>query len=661
MINNPHRFNLEWWFRFTAPLYVYRTGARMLGNTHHIEASQKLTRAAKQGERVCDLFKAFTKSEYFNASHAAEAYAAEAERQMVNGDGGTGRYQPRLNPFNVDAREIVWNTYMTGFGYGIRRFILNEDMTPLPEGVLQHTDLQQTSTNLFDWDGDHHPVSFPSLFPDLTWAYTHSRRPGYTRRGVLGRLLGWTGWREGKSDGSAGHISHTTLRSRAEMQALVLSSAQVRGATARLDRARGAEKRNSDERTDDGSDSLSRARAIISDMAADMNVNRARPASLVLRKAWRSLYDSINVDEEGLARVRVLLEGQQLAKTKKKQTQTKNKKKKKSKKHKKKKKGSQTQNTTEGVLPVPPSPRPAGGGTVVLVPSHRSYIDFIIISYIFFAYNMPMPHIAAGDWIKRLGPMAPYMRNAGAFVIRRSFQSVPDNSVGANGSGDDTEAAAERNLYAAVFQTYVQQLMSDGESVEFFLEGTRSRTGKSLAPKTGMLQSIVGPWLEANREAWQPPPLQQQQQQQAEDEGLGGEGSGPLSFTSGSALLANDLHFVPVTIDYERTLELSAMARETLGENKKAESLPGLVRWVVTEAAKSLGGSAAAFISAIGLPAWERRVRMQVSTGRPAGETFFSWSFLRLALFSSVMFSSQFHILNVHCRAAPRSLDGPGW
>ena len=59
----------------------------------------------------------------------------------------------------------------------------------------------------------------------------------------------------------------------------------------------------------------------------------------------------------------------------------------------------------------------------------------------------------------------------------------------------NNEKNAHDNLYAAVFSSYVQQLMEDGQNIEFFLEGTRSRTGKSLAPKTGMLCALVEPWL----------------------------------------------------------------------------------------------------------------------------------------------------------------------
>ena len=110
---------------------------------------------------------------------------------------------------------------------------------------------------------------------------------------------------------------------------------------------------------------------------------------------------------------------------------------------------------------------------------------------------MPLPHIAAGDWMSKMGPMASFMKNAGAFVIRRSFQPQPDDGA----VGEDKEKGNE-NIYAAVFSSYLQQLLKDGQSVEFFLEGTRSRTGKSLTPKTGMLGAIVEPWLKAHPELY---------------------------------------------------------------------------------------------------------------------------------------------------------------
>lgn len=59
------------------------------------------------------------------------------------------------------------------------------------------------------------------------------------------------------------------------------------------------------------------------------------------------------------------------------------------------------------------------------------------------------------------------LRSSGAFYIRRSF-------------GDD-------HLYWAVFTEYVQTQICNGDSpIEFYVEGTRSRTSKSYTPKFGM-------------------------------------------------------------------------------------------------------------------------------------------------------------------------------
>ena len=46
---------------------------------------------------------------------------------------------------------------------------------------------------MLEWDPDHHRISFPGLFSDISWAYTSSRKPGYTKSGLLGRFMGFTG------------------------------------------------------------------------------------------------------------------------------------------------------------------------------------------------------------------------------------------------------------------------------------------------------------------------------------------------------------------------------------------------------------------------------------------------------------------------------------
>lgn len=155
---------------------------------------------------------------------------------------------------------------------------------------------------------------------------------------------------------------------------------------------------------------------------------------------------------------------------------------------------------------------------VVLVPCHRSHFDYLIISYLFHVNYLSPPHIAAGINLS-FWPLGPLFRGAGAFFIRRSFE---DNV-----------------LYKAVFRSYLKFLIREGYTQEFFIEGGRSRTGKILTPKLGMLSALVDAFLDGAR---------------------------------------RDLYFVPVSIHYGRVVEEEEYQRELGGAEKEPESLAGLVR-----------------------------------------------------------------------------------
>jgi glycerol-3-phosphate O-acyltransferase len=155
---------------------------------------------------------------------------------------------------------------------------------------------------------------------------------------------------------------------------------------------------------------------------------------------------------------------------------------------------------------------------VVLVPCHRSHFDYVILSYIFHLNYMSPPHIAAGINLS-FWPLGPLFRGAGAYFIRRSF--------------DDNE------LYKAVFRSYLKFLIGEGYTQEFFIEGGRSRTGKILTPKLGMLAAIVDAFAQGVR---------------------------------------RDLFLVPVSIHYGRVVEEEEYERELGGGEKEPESLAGLVR-----------------------------------------------------------------------------------
>src|ERR1700682_5915145 len=113
-------------------------------------------------------------------------------------------------------------------------------------------------------------------------------------------------------------------------------------------------------------------------------------------------------------------------------------------------------------------------GPLILCPGHKSHIDYMILSMICDDYGLQPPHVAAGDNLN-FWPVGRLLRAGGAFFIRRSFR------------GD--------RIYSATMGAYVKRLLQDGFTQEFFIEGGRSRTGKLLAPKFGMLTLEVDAWL----------------------------------------------------------------------------------------------------------------------------------------------------------------------
>lgn len=157
-------------------------------------------------------------------------------------------------------------------------------------------------------------------------------------------------------------------------------------------------------------------------------------------------------------------------------------------------------------------------GALIYLPSHKSHVDYLVISYQLNALDMAVPMIAAGDNLDFF-PMGPLFRRSGAFFIRRSFK------------GD--------RLYAAIVDSYVRRLIRDGFPLELYLEGGRSRTGKLLAPKLGLLSMIVDATLaESQRKVF----------------------------------------FVPVSIGYERIIETDSYHRELTGGEKSKEDAVGLLR-----------------------------------------------------------------------------------
>ncbi|MDH5353599.1 MAG: glycerol-3-phosphate 1-O-acyltransferase PlsB [Gammaproteobacteria bacterium] len=155
---------------------------------------------------------------------------------------------------------------------------------------------------------------------------------------------------------------------------------------------------------------------------------------------------------------------------------------------------------------------------MVYVPCHRSHVDYLLLSYIIFTENLAIPYIAAGNNLN-LPVIGRILRGGGAFFIRRSFKDNP--------------------LYAAVMRSYVEQLVKLGVPLEYFVEGGRSRTGRLLQPKLGMLDMTVEAYIKSQ---------------------------------------ARPLAFIPVYIGYEKLIEGGSYLGELYGAKKKSESLAGAVR-----------------------------------------------------------------------------------
>ncbi|WP_233114127.1 glycerol-3-phosphate 1-O-acyltransferase PlsB, partial [Aggregatibacter actinomycetemcomitans] len=160
------------------------------------------------------------------------------------------------------------------------------------------------------------------------------------------------------------------------------------------------------------------------------------------------------------------------------------------------------------------------GHEIVYVPCHRSHIDYLLLSYVLYHQGLVPPHIAAGINLN-FWPVGGMFRRGGAFFIRRTFKG--------------------NRLYSTIFREYLAELFHRGYSVEYFIEGGRSRTGRLLAPKTGMMSMT----------------LQALQQQQS-----------------------RSITVVPVYVGYEHVLEVDTYAKELRGAAKEKENA-GLVLRVI--------------------------------------------------------------------------------
>ena len=155
---------------------------------------------------------------------------------------------------------------------------------------------------------------------------------------------------------------------------------------------------------------------------------------------------------------------------------------------------------------------------VIYVPCHRSHIDYLLLSYVIYYKHYAIPHIAAGVNLN-MAVIGRFLRKGGAFFMRRSFKG--------------------NALYTMVFMKYLGLMMARGHSIEYFIEGGRSRTGRLLQPKTGMLSMTLRSYLRDPR---------------------------------------RPIVFLPVYFGYERVVEGKTYVNEMLGKPKEKESIFTMLR-----------------------------------------------------------------------------------
>jgi glycerol-3-phosphate O-acyltransferase len=251
-------------------------------------------------------------------------------------------------------------------------------------------------------------------------------------------------------------ITGPSIKPRKYMLESILSSRTLRGQAREIARSEG----KSFEKI------MKRAEKYADEIAADYRITYIEFLNLLLTWVWNNIYSGFWVDMKGLERVKAAVRK----------------------------------------------------GSVILMPSHKSHLDYLVLSYVFYHNDLPPPHIAAGVNLS-FWPLGHIFRKAGAFFIRRTIRG--------------------QKLYAAVFSAYLRKLLREGYVQEFFLEGTRSRSGKLLHPKLGMLSMELDAYAEG---------------------------------------VSEDLQLVPISITYEKIVEESSYTQELGGAKKEKEGLLGLLK-----------------------------------------------------------------------------------
>ncbi|MDJ0709043.1 MAG: glycerol-3-phosphate 1-O-acyltransferase [Woeseiaceae bacterium] len=152
--------------------------------------------------------------------------------------------------------------------------------------------------------------------------------------------------------------------------------------------------------------------------------------------------------------------------------------------------------------------------------THKSHIDAVALISVLYENDLPAPH-SLGGINMAVGGLGALGRKSGVIYIRRTFQDNP--------------------VYKLVFRQYLGYLMEKRFPFSWAFEGTRSRVGKLMPPRFGLMKYVV---------------------------------------EAAHATHTSDLHFIPVSISYDLIGEASEYAREQAGKEKVPESLSFFVGYL---------------------------------------------------------------------------------
>jgi glycerone phosphate O-acyltransferase/fatty acyl-CoA reductase len=399
LTQNKYRLGMFKLVKRKIPLFLYKTLGNVTKDQNIIKNTVKLEKLLRKEDVIAESFKHFTNFEWiFSCQNLI------GMQKMMTPD--------EVQRFELDPAVIEWKSYILSFIYGLKKFVLKEEI--YSELDVQHSDL--------NWD-----IRSESRFSDILWAY------------------------------NGGDSSHH--RKASEMRNLILRSQRVQQKILDL-----STKSKGKSQKDVSRDLNRRAEFLLKTIMCDLRMPVVRVFAWVLRKLWRIIYEKVVIDHELIKTFKSFV--------------------------------SQTKDP------------------IVLVPTHRSIIDFLMVSYIVFAYNMKMPFIASSKDFMQLALINHVLRRSGAFFVQKNINTD--------------------ELYLTLLTEYVQQLLKDSEILEFFIEGTRSRSGKCLPPRLGLLSICTDAYFDGQ---------------------------------------VGDIHFVPITINYERVLEGEAFLLELVGEKQPQESL----------------------------------------------------------------------------------------